>query len=171
MICREMEERIALHVSGDLETGAAAEVDEHLARCLACRTLAAELKANRESMIGLPVGEIREADYAELRARLDESRRRERALRRWALAAAVSAAVLGGSALVRFLDPARHPAPAAARVETPAPVERAVRVPAPPPMTVARKPAAPRKTPEAGEPLVVKIVTDDPDIVIVWLVD
>lgn len=50
MNCREMQERIALHVSGDLDFREERFVEDHLAACESCARLATGLRADLEAM-------------------------------------------------------------------------------------------------------------------------
>jgi len=159
MNCSEWEERIALEP-------ASAEV--HLAECAACRTFAEELRQTQAALEGLRGEEPDESNYVELRARvLDRVSSRRR--RVWAYAtAAVLVAGLGISALWQSRSPEPARTPVVARVQPPP-------EPTAPPPAVAkprrlRRPA-PVAVAESSEPIVVKMLTDDPDIVIFWLID
>jgi hypothetical protein len=111
--------------------------------------------------------EIAEAEYAELRRRvLARVRAGRRTAWWWSAAAAAVVAVLSANALWRP-RPAPHVPP---RQEARAPVLIPAMSP-PPHRTPARVKRARAVKPAAAEPLLVKMLTDDPDIVIYWLVD
>lgn len=179
MSCTNWEERIALHAGGDLPQAEVAEVKAHLAACEGCRAVAATYGAGIEWMREAHGEPITPAHYAAVRARVLEELRRPRrpAWRRvWVggLAAAAAAVIL-------MLSPKP--------VHTPERVEMAVIRPAVPQMEQqmpvvhasvmhprrARKApreaavSAPEKRP--AEPLVVKLLTDDPNVVIYWIAD
>jgi anti-sigma factor RsiW len=179
MSCTDWEERIALHAGGDLPQAEVAEVEAHLAACEGCRAVAAAYGAGIEWLRDAHGEPIATAHCAAVRARVlaELGREKRPAWRRiWVggLAAAAAAVVL-------LLWPRA--------VQTPERIEMAVVRPAVPqmeqPMPVvhasvmnprrARK--APREaavsTPEKrpAEPLVVKLLTDDPNVVIYWIAD
>jgi hypothetical protein len=166
MNCREYEEPIALWAGGDLAQDEAARVQAHVEICERCRAFAAEM---RECRAGLT--ELRDAPPMSVRAavmaRIAEPRRNW--MWWWKPAAAAFAAGAAGFAIwLQGLD-GSIPAP------PPPPVIRAA-VPAQglqfTPKPVRRTPIAPRhqpEPPEAEETFTVKLMTDDPDVVIYWL--
>jgi anti-sigma factor RsiW len=180
MNCAHWEERIALYMGSDLPPAEAAEVERHLAECAGCQLFASGMRESLAVLREAHGDEPGEAAYAAVRARvLGEL---QRPARGWwfGLAAAMAAAAL---LLALWMRPvkrpaiARHAPPAPQQVVVPAPAvvpELAV-VPvvhhprhhkAPVVKTAAQKaPALPEK------PLVVKLVTDDPDVVIYWITD
>lgn len=161
MNCLDWQERIA---AGDT-------VAEHLAGCPECREFAAALEILREAHHDpLP-----EAHYETVRARVME--RLETGRRRWAplwAGALAAAAILVVAMLViprsRTSVPVRPPVPAVQP-----PIAKAVEPPfaAVPEVAprVVRKHQIRKRPQPATEPLVVKLVTDDPDIVIYWIAD
>ena len=172
MNCQEWEQRVALHVENDLPAEEARRVEEHLAGCAECRELLEDLResqaALKENGADLVDGALLAAVRSGVLSRIGE---RRRSIWPWAAAVAMAAALI--SALL--------PAP---RKVTPepraAPIAQAPMAPASPPKTepvVARArprrhPARSRRTESRGSgPLVVKMLTDDPDVVIIWLVD
>jgi len=145
MNCAEWEERIALAAGGDLDDPA---VDRHLADCPACQLLLSGLRQTLSDLRDIP-DEIAPAHYAALRARVlaEVERPRRRAL--WLLP------ILAAPALLLLWPlPNVEPLPA-----------RAIAAPAAP---LLRKPVAAKPKPE---PLLVKIETDNPDVVIYWLAE
>lgn len=174
--CTEWEEPLALAAGGDLAPDERAAVDRHVAHCPAC----AEMLAGLEHTIGIledaHAEAIADAHFAAVRARVlaqIDSRPR----RRWPWAAALAASA------VLFVLLLYRPAP----VPPPPPL---VAIAAPPAPSVARRPnrsltvAAPVKKhvrtraasvserfPASTEPITVKLLTDDPNVVIYWLGD
>lgn len=191
MNCTQWEERIALYAGGDLLPEEVAAVDRHLGECSGCREFASAIKENLEFLHVAGRDPIAPAYFAAVRARvLAEIANARPAWRRNAwVYGVVAAAVL----LVVLLAP-RSAAPPHSRqvaVQTPpstaneeaaepdsaepaAPVRRvrprvqrvaAHHVPRP------RTRPAVDHTDSAGPPVVVKLVTDDPDVVIYWITD
>lgn len=171
MNCRNWEERIALHAGGDLPPKEAAETEAHLQDCAGCRDFAAELGEHvawmREAQRDLPV----QADFATMRAGvLERLEPRRRPVASWLVWAGGLAAI---ATLVFLLvrsprsEPPK-PAPQVALVKPP--VQRVES----PPTRPTRRPRSrthavhPKETPE---PLMVKLITDDPDVVIYLVVD
>jgi len=132
----------------DGELGRDAEV--HLKECEDCRTLDQEARLNASAMVSM-----REDVIPVRRAR------------RWPWLVAAAAVVVAAIGFSRLPEP------------NVAPVEVAVFLPeaiAPPlPIPLPDKPASARPRPARpalpAEPLLVKFLTDDPDIVIYWLID
>jgi hypothetical protein len=179
MACSRYEPMIALYVEGDLST---AEIEEHLRLCPGCRRFADELRDTQRLLRGLREEEAPVEALAEVRNRVLEQVASRRpswlfAFRWWhGLGAGATAAVLGG---MLFPRPAAPPSPRLPPFHPPAPAlsgagprpaatsqvarTKAGRAQGAPP--AAARGAAPR------EPLLVKMFTDDPDVVIYWLID
>lgn len=167
MNCSEWEREIAAESEAE---GLAA----HLQGCERCREFASELKANRAALAELTV---HPAALAAVRRRvLDEiaSRRRRAAWWNWsAVAAAACLAILCVSYLLpRFENPAA-PAPRLAKMDPP----KIEWTPKPRMQARARFTSSGRHVAKAAparkaEPIVaVKMLTDDPNVIIIWLVD
>jgi anti-sigma factor RsiW len=190
MNCRSFEKLIALYVEGDLPGRKAGVIEEHLKACAQCREFAQELKVSQATLKSLRQETMDEAVYQTVRARVQNSLVAEKPrlgvpVWRYAMAACLLIILT-----VSFLK-LRHPlkvrttavAPSASiQAQTPT----AVHVPAParPPSLVASKAGRPRRhirpvlTARAGtgnlprsEPLTIKLITDNPHVVIYWLVD
>lgn len=183
MSCPKFERLIALSVEGDLDARNAKLVQEHLGECAACRELREELLGSQAVLKALNEDAIDPAVLGAVRRRvlerIEDTRPSWWLAWRWkhAVAVGLTAVVLAGVVLwpERRVPPPPAPAPMAEVREPVAehaseqrgadpgierrPVRKAVK-------HVPRKPAPPR-----GEPLVVKMLTDDPDVVIVWLID
>ena len=179
MNCRNWEEKIALYTGGDLTAEEAADVERHLAECAGCQVFASGMSESLALLREEHAEEIGGAAYVAVRARvLGEIERRPSRWWMFGLAAAFTAAALLAAvwlrpvkhveiarheALARFVSPVRP-----ATVEPPVVrVARAHRhrksIPAAAPVIRA---AAPEE-----KPLVVKMVTDDPGVVIYWISD
>ena len=180
MSCSKFETDIALYAGGDLPRARMARVEAHLAECADCRALAEELRAGQALLGELRDDPLEDALLAQVHRRVLAEVKHE-AWRadfspRGALAPllAIAAALL---LTVILLWPRHHSgaAPSAAAASHAAQAD-AGRVPA------AAHGAAPlirksrhhlRRTPSAqpGPPLLVQFVTDDPNIVVYWLID
>ena len=165
MACARFEPLIALYVGGEL---AAPEVEAHLRTCAECRGFADELERSQAALRSLREEDAPAAALAEVRGQvLDEIASRKPSwwfALRWHYALAPAAAVV---ALVVALSPRPPlpPSPSPPALNLPAPV--IAKTPPPPPVPrPAPKPAA-----APQEPLLVKMFTDDPDVVIYWLID
>jgi|HubBroStandDraft_5_1064220.scaffolds.fasta_scaffold294472_2 anti-sigma factor RsiW len=173
MSCAKFENDVALYAGGDLPAGRIARVESHLAECADCRALAGELSALLSGLRDEPlddemVAQVHHRVLAEVQRRAGFSRRGALAPL-LALAAAVILAVV-------LLWPRHHANPVPLARMEPAPV-----TPVPRPNTVPVAPVhhrvvkhhrrrAPADQP-SGPPLLVQFVTDNPDIVIYWLID
>jgi anti-sigma factor RsiW len=174
MSCSKFETDIALYAGGDLPAGRIARVESHLADCADCRALAEDLRASQTLLAELRDDPIADALAAlvhhRVLAQLRTTAWRAGFSPRGALAPllALAAAVI----LAVILAWPRHAAKQApvARVESlqllPAPRSNIVPVRR---RVVHRHHPAPAAQP--GPPLLVQFVTDDPNIVIYWLVD
>jgi hypothetical protein len=179
MNCPEWEERIA---AGEPDEAA----DGHLAGCAACREFAAEIESAVAVLRAAHAGEIAPAHYAAVRARVWAriGERRRKLMWRLALAAAVLIALLY-PALERWRTP-QSSAPLRVAVRTPEiaapaagePVLRAggtagarasARRHAIPQPRLQARPQRPRQP--RRQPLLIKLLTDDPNVVIYWVAE
>ena len=162
MTCRDYEPLIALYVEGDLN---GREVERHLAECSDCRELLEDLKVSQAAL-----KELLAVDAAFLSAVrsgvLAKIERRRLTAWPWiaALAALLIVAVLTVPRKPTVLRDHGGPTGGSA-------ADQGVR----PTISGNGKPGESkrrrRRTRESAPPLVVKMLTDDPDIVIIWLVD
>lgn len=168
MNCSRWERQLALLVEGDLGGRETREVEAHLAVCSGCREFAKELRESQAALRELGGEEVDGVALAAVRQRvLAEVESRKPVwvfgLRWWqavpvGLAAAVMAVMLW---------------PQVPKVEPPPAV--AIWAPSAPDVFHSAPPPA-RRVPEikaavAAEPLLVKFFTDDPDVVIYWIID
>ena len=169
MNCKDWEERIALHAEGDLPPQERAEAERHLAECAGCREFLAELKQSLATLRAAHAESVEASVYTALRARVFERidyARRPVWWLGWIGALAATAAALIMLVLPRQLPP---PKLVAAPPEvTIAPVAPAISLP-PEPVPSRKRRAAPRRERQPPEPLVVKLITDDPNVVIYWI--
>lgn len=199
MSCRSFERRIALWVGGDLEPARAAAVERHLEGCAGCRDRAETMRRSLAALRALDARACEGLDGVRLRPLAPRVGRRRRLAAPLAVATAVTAAVLVSAVVVALLD--RRPSPArpepvrVARLSAPAarPAEpvlrrpgtggpRVVPPPLPSPAVVAPEGVAavapgldrtPESAPAAAQAAsyTIKVLTEDPDIVIYWVVD
>jgi anti-sigma factor RsiW len=157
MNCMEWEERVALYAGGDPAEG----VEQHLAECDECRTFCAGLRETLESLHAAHRDGIDAAHFTAVRAGvIAEIERSRRAWRRlaWVSGVGIAAMLLLGLAL----RPGPLPAP-------PRPVLAAI-----PPAELVRTPPAHQSAPAPRmkrEPVLVKLQTSDPNVVIYWIAD
>lgn len=166
MNCLGWEERLALHAQGDLPPREAAAAEQHLLACAACRHFFESVQQSLGLLHEAHAEPLAPADYAALRARvLAELDRRRKPLWRWAWIPALAAALL----LVLFWTGRHPPVP---------PPQLAVTPPPAPPISLPELPPAPKPvarvhrrkpSPPPAEPLLVRLVTDNPDVVIYWI--
>jgi hypothetical protein len=161
MNCMDWEERIALYAGGD----ASADVEQHLAECDYCRDFCDELRSTLATLREEHSREIDAAHFTAVRAGvIAEIERGRKAWRRlaWVSGVGIAAALLLGIAL----RPAPLPSP---------PPRVAISIPQAPLTPRFDKPAESRlqakSLPHKGEPIVVKLQTADPNIVIYWIAD
>ncbi len=128
------------------EGGRSSAVDEHLSECGECRALVEELAAN-----ALALEALRSEELPKFAVQIPRRRRTYG----WVAAAAAAAFVIG-----MIL-----PRPQSRPTVTPVPPE-------PPPLQVAEAPPEPVKIrTQKLQPLKIKMLTPDPDVVIYWLID
>jgi len=175
MSCDKFEPLIALYVENDLTVAETQAVESHLAGCDSCRKFAAEMRESQGALKTLRTEFVDDAVLLQVRTEvLGVASHRERGVAwlRYAIAAGLVLALLAGWLVRRQTGNtlvgvqsvhAIFPAPPAQPVVRP----RQSRVVA---SRVRRRPR--QKAPRfKSEPLVVKMITDDPQVVIYWLVD
>ena len=188
MNCSKWEERIALYAGGDLPTAEAPALERHVAECAGCQLLLSGLRESLRLLQAAHCEPVEEAHFAAVRARgFSEIERGRRPWWRqvWVYALVVATVVLVLVA-VRPGKPKRMAVLTPAPVFTAAPPPNPVSSTAPTLAQVVPQSAAPRhhrprpkateetvtvKAGKPAEPLVVKLLTDDPSVVIYWITD
>ena len=170
MSCAKLEADIALYAGGDLPAGRTARVEAHLAACAGCRALMEELRAGQALLSELRDEPLADAMVARVRQRvLAEAGTPRPVTGYWKLALA---AALVLAAVLAWPRHHREAAPRAAAVSSAAPAQvgwEPAAGPAPAPHVKRHRRRVPAVQP--GPPLLVQFVTDDPNIVVYWLVD
>ena len=189
MNCAGFEKLIALDAEGDLPAAKADSVADHLRTCSHCRTFAQELHTSQSLLKDLRQETVDEAALQAVRRgvlnRLPaEIPAAPWGLWRFALGAAMAAAII--LAVVVFRHPSRAPGRDSARQQKELPsLEAEQQTPAPPslPMRLPQRARAERprhahaainrnsEAPRHPEPLTVKLLTNNPNVVIYWQVD
>lgn len=189
MACREFEPLIALHVEDDLPAADRARVELHIRVCAHCMALADDLKESQTIFKSIrqnvPDQSMLQAVRARVLAEAGAARMSslERiwfgVFRQWATLAGIAVFLLGAGALWLMHESEETSRPVAV-VPTPAPLPATRVEPAvPKPVPVVSVPKAPERrrkpAPESTAPPVkqvaIKLLTDDPNVIIYWLVD
>jgi hypothetical protein len=189
MSCRDFERLIALNVEGDLGESERQRVEQHLRTCSDCCELAEDLKESQALFKSIRQDVPNQAMLSTVRARvLDEVAGLEQSswferffllgFRQKATLAAIALVFVGSGALWMVEEretPALVPPPVVVHVrpveapEPPEPVVQAVPVTKPRPRVRRPKPAPIRS--ETREQVTIKLLTDDPNVIIYWIVD
>jgi len=168
--CEQYEVSVALYAGGDLPDSEIAALQSHLAECPDCRLLMDELCETREEVASLAAVELPFGMETAVRSRVlaAVAERRRRAWRWWLAPVAVSVLVLAMIPAVRFSNSKAVPVALNYRPATPAaPVLAPATKTAPLVAKVRRERATSRPAPERQDEFM-RIMTDDPDIVIFW---
>jgi anti-sigma factor RsiW len=175
MNCGDWEERIALYAGGDLRPEEAAGLERHLAECAGCQLLLSGLRESLRLLREAHAEPVEEAHFTAVRARVFAELERGR----WPWWRQVWVYGLAAAAMALLLLAVRPKAHNRIAVVTPAPVLTAA--PAPPQPQTVRQSVAPRhrkprpkpaaEAERPAEPLVVKLLTDDPNVVIYWITE
>jgi len=175
MNCEKFELPIALYVEGDLTSVEACAVELHLAACESCREFAVEMRASQAALKMLRNEYVDASAFEQVRVNVLAARSRSWrsvAWPRYAIAAGIVIALLSGWLMRRQAD---HTVVGVQSVHPilPAPPSQPVIQPRQPKVLAARVRRRPRRQAPRfkSEPLVVKMITDDPQVVIYWLVD
>lgn len=182
MNCAKWEERVALYLGGDLASDEAAAVERHLSECTGCQVFAGGMRESLALLREAHADELPAAAYAAVRARVLEKVQR-RSARGWIFALAAAAAFATLLAIV-WMRPSKPVVVAhrgtSARPEAPVIAPAIAPDTAPPahvaPLVRVHRRVRPRVAPVRKDalpetPLVVKMVTDDPNVVIYWITD
>lgn len=166
MKCDEARSLAALAASDDVTEGERAGLREHLAVCASCRAEADAFAGIMSSLAELREDPVPPEAYVAVRTRVMEQLTRRRRWWLWPAAAALAGACAVWIALLSVPAPIA-PVPVAPVIE--ARIAPAV-IPIPAPVYHRRKKRAPKQPEPAAEPLVVKMFTDDPQVVMYWIV-
>jgi len=158
--CSDWEQEIA----GERES---AELVEHLEACERCREFAAEIEKNRAAVADV---RIDAAAFTAVRQRvLSEIQAQKRRSFRWtwsAAAATVCIAVFSALYIEQRPQNFAAPAPLVARIDPPQGwMQKAI------PTSSGRHIGKPRPVQKTEPVVAVKMLTDDPNVIIIWLVD
>jgi hypothetical protein len=192
MSCHEFEGLLALHVEGDLDEAERRRVESHLRSCPACQSLAEELRESQAAFKSMRQDVADASALSSVRSRvlLDIAGMEcgsffERFLwagfRQRATLAGIAVLLIGGAALWVSLTRNTPSAPdpdSVVLVRVPMPEPQLTQEPPPP---SAPKPEAtvphrqrPRPVVVPSEPqpqVTIKLLTDDPNVIIYWLGD
>ena len=169
MDCTRFESQLALYAGGDLAEDSARELEEHLRLCPGCRELAEGLTQSQAALRRLGEEDVDGQALVDVRCRVMDEVGSRRPSWLYTLGWRHAVAATGLAVLVATIGlwprPTIPPPPAPPAIRLPAPEVAKSR----PPL---RRPVVPVKpAPAAQEPLMVKMFTDDPDVVIVWFID
>jgi len=181
MNCREWEEKLVLYAGGDRAGCDSPSIDRHLAECAGCREFFQGMGETLDFALSAHQIPVSEAHFAAVRARvLTElaEPQRGRWRQKWLVACAAAVALLAALVFTRTKVAVRvqppRPAPKMLAAAIPSPVAPLPAAKAPhvrrPRRLLASATPAPGPLPEA-EPIVVKLMTNDPDVVIYWIGD
>jgi hypothetical protein len=175
MHCKNWEERVALHVGGDLAAADAAGVERHLAECAACQVFWSEMKESLEMLQGAHAEALTPGIYKAVRERVMGHLESDLASRNvWWRSAWVMRLTPVAMAAAVVMVLANWPGP---RMEMP-PLRVVAVIPpalatASPALQARQARGQPHK--QAGkiarQPLMVRLVTDDPNVIIYWIAD
>ena len=190
MNCTDFEKLIALDLEGDLPQPQHGTLREHLQACARCHEFVQQLRASQVMVKGLAEEAVDEAALEEVRRRVRvglaaEAERPAFPVWRWALGSGVVAALILAALILRPLVQRPVP-PATATRRAPESVAAVQSAPALPgslsPQTAKSTSTRQQKSPSPAslrtnasgrhpEPLTIKLLTDNPNVVIYWLVD
>ena len=179
MNCRDWEERIALYAGGDATPAEAVEAERHVAGCAGCQVLLSGLRESLRLLRAEHQEPVEEAHFAAVRARV-LAQIESAPARWWKVWAYVLAAAVLAAMLLVAVRPGARPVPATPKMAlvTPQPVQMPVAplVSEAPDKAVVPALPRPRLRPvvqqqEPAETLTVKLVTDNPDVVIYWIAE
>ncbi len=178
MNCEVARELAALAASGDTTAAEMRGLEAHLAGCADCRAEAEGFRALCGQLAGMRKESVPEAVYAAVRARV-LAKVGARGRSGWRVVCAGLAAVVACSLILMVaLRPVVPRNTVVSSVEPPPMDDRgAEKMEEPGPGVLVRhvhrvsRRVVPNAVPADAEPLVVKMITDDPDVIIYWIAD
>jgi anti-sigma factor RsiW len=166
MNCFDWEERIALYAGGDLAPAEVQAVERHVAECAGCRLLLSGLRESLSLVREAHIEGVDAAHFAAVRARVLAELERGPA-RRWRFGWVYA---LAAAAVVILVAMWPRPEQRMVVAMPPAPAAPAVARAVLPPRHYRRPVVKPVARPEEpAEPMVVKLLTNDPNVVIYWI--
>lgn len=177
MNCQEWEERIALYAAGDAAAGEVADIERHIAGCAACQVFWSDLKQNLEWLREAHQEPVAPAHYAAVRARVVAQLEKEH-VPRWKQVWVYGLGIAAVAVVVMMATVARwHAEPPRVAMVAPATVVEkaadAVQRAGGRPVGLPHREVGRRKRLPHGQPetLLVKLETDNPDVVIYWIAE
>ena len=175
MRCRSYQHWLALYVEGDLPAHRVPRVEGHVAQCEECRDFLEAMRDSQAALHALGREDIDEDALGRVRTAVmagvyETPPARAAIPLRWAMASAMAAMVVlaGFAAYQAVPGPSEEQVSQSASMPLVLDADRNVQmVQAPVPDAMVET----RSEYPAVEPLMIKLVTDDPNIVIYWLVD
>jgi anti-sigma factor RsiW len=175
MSCHKFEPMIALYIEDDLAQAEAQAVESHLAACDACRKFALEMRESQAALKALRTEFVDDAVLLQVRMEvLSVAAHRPRivAWPRYAIAAGLVIALLAGWLVRQQADKALVALQPLHAILPVPPARWAIQAHQPKALAARVRRRSKRQAPRfKSEPLVVKMITDDPQVVIYWLVD
>ncbi len=166
MSCDKFERLIALDAGGDLTPEEGVRVQAHLETCAPCRELARALSESQAALRSLAEDDLDDRALAAWGTRFRRPEPAAPRRWRWAWAAAAAMALLAAPLLLRQAPPVPPP-PVPIASLAPPPVDLLPQRQKPPRRHVRHRP----QPAVSSEPLLVKLETSDPNVVIYWIVE
>lgn len=171
MNCLQMRDHITLYLSDDLSSQDTAIVQTHLKTCDSCQAYHADMREMMDDLQHLHTMDVPSGSLSHLQAKVMTTLDAPSTKRAWlrpslALGTAALVAIVIGVSFVKNID---SPAPSE-WTQALAP-ESIVTREKPNEQTATKRITLAATTPEKAPPLIVKLYTNDPDIVIYWFGD
>lgn len=185
MNCNDTQEQLALYAGNDLERSERVAVEDHLQTCAACRDELEAYRTVRSDLQALRGVDVRESDVAALstavmrRVQNDRARRTRKFATTAVLVATAALLSVVSTWFITGKDTSPPSAVEVTRQTETAPADVLSNAKddagewsqAPAENAVASKSSAPADNPRKRDRVVARIVTDNPNIVIIWLAD
>ncbi len=178
MSCETFEKLIALDAGGDLTPPETERLQAHLEACAPCRELARDIGESQAGLKALAGAGLDGRDEEALErwrrgllARIEAQPQRRILAWRWTWAAAAVMALVALFAVPRIVHRPPAESPVAQARPPASPGLNALPHPPQPAPVAHRHPRHRRAPAPAAEPLLVKLETPDPNVVIYWIVE